>query len=210
MKALVQYAGGDRERVVRIDHDRRDPWRILICDYSKREKLHRDLGALGCTVYEPLRIYDMIQRRTKRRIQRTVPLLGEYVLAIVPESAWFELAAVAGVRGYLRAASSESVRTLPPAAITNAEVVRLMEAEANDQFNSSIIGEKRNNREARQARLERQFPTGAERRIIDGSLIGMSGTVIRVEPTGRVTVEVEIFGRPVEATLDADQLEEAS
>lgn len=156
-------------------------WRV-ICTESRQElRATAELADRGFSVYFPTeRIFSVVHHRKTSIIK---PLFPGYIFA-EPCPQWPRLFSVPGILSGSRA-------TLP-GDVTEAEMARIREAEAHFD---KIVRETGHN-----------FRVGETLQVVAGPFAAFNAYIQAVDSNARITILVNLFGRPTKTRVDASQL----
>jgi transcription antitermination factor NusG len=163
-----------------------------------------DLREAGYDVYQPRRRYDRFNRRLRKEIERSEPLLPGYLFVVHPRPGasiddWTEVRAVKSIVGPL--GGENGPLRIPPAVIE-----AIITAEFESAYDDTKAA-KRARGETERSRLEQRFTPGRKFVVTEGPFASFLAEAESITHDERVKALVEIFGRLTPVEFDPGQLE---
>lgn len=162
-----------------------------------------DLRKAGFQGYVPkYRVQNLVRRR--RIIRETEkPLLPSYVFVAMPDNPnhrhFGKITDIDGVIGFLKNQGE-------PVEIDSEIVVELEVREMNGEFDIMLTDDTRDRKEKAKAK----FPVGSKAELTAGTFAMMIGTVLKHEKTGRIKLEVDVFGKAFVVDVGPENMKSAA
>lgn len=168
-------------------------WHGLLCE-PQRETVAADglLTRLRLSVYLPRYIQRVASGNGRRQPVLRLVVRGYLFMpaSIGFQVPWAHIRATPGIRGRGYVADTDG----KPATITDTEIERLREHEAYMNQPVPVI-------------LPYAGSVGDKVRVVDGPFSGFSGVVVEIAKDGRISVEIDLFGRPTPVDMLASSVE---
>jgi transcription antitermination factor NusG len=174
-------------------------WFVVMTFTGSEQDVADDLRKAGFHAYLPRRKEEVLNKhaRTKRTIVR--PLLPSYIFVAMPNNPTLRhfgrVSDIDGVIGFLKNQGE-------PVGI-DAEIVADIEVrEMNGEFDKKLDDSKDS--------AAAKFPVGSKAELTAGTFAMLIGTILKHEKTGRIKLEVDVYGKAFVVSSDADKLRPAA
>jgi transcriptional antiterminator NusG len=180
-----------------VTRDKR--WYVVQAFSGAESDVADELRKAGFHAYLPRYKQEILNQRTRTKRTIIKMVLPSYLFVAMPDNPeqrhFGKVSKIDGVIGFLKNQGT-------PLEINAAIVTEIEVREMSGEFDKRLDDNKEN--------AEAKFPVGSKAELTAGTFAMLVGTILKHEKTGRIKLEVDVYGRAFVVSSDVDKLRPAA